>query len=346
MKKLAITAVTVLLMCTLFVSASPAEENETKSFVESMTENVTISGLIEVQAGFESYFDDTNTSDIWLETADFEIGFEPNEWVNGYVYICWYDDDESFDLDEAVVNLGNTDKYPVTLSVGKMYVPFGVFETNMVSDPLTQEFGETRKVAFKINGEYKNVYGSVYTFNGDVDEVGEEDKIRCFGANIGYTMETEKVEMDLGLDYINNIMESFGFQDNYDDMELQDYADGLSAHAVVSSGPVKVIGEYVTAMDDIEFTDEKIDAPKAWNMEVGYNFKALNKDAIVGVSYQGTDNTPGWLPEKRLMGTAGVNLTDHVGVAVEYRHDEDYSEGDGGTGEDCQALTVQMGLDF
>jgi hypothetical protein len=336
-------------MGALFVTALAAEEteeNETKAFVEALTENVTISGLIEVNAGFESYFDDTNTSDIWLETADLEIGFEPNEWVNGYVYICWYDDDENFDLDEAVVNFGNTDKFPVTVSAGKMYVPFGIFESNMVSDPLTQDFGETRNVAFKINGEYENVYGSIYTFNGEVDEVGEEDKIRCFGANIGYILETDKVEMDLGLDYINNIMESFGFQDNYEDMELEDYADALAAHAVVSSGPVQVIGEYIAAMDDIEFIDAVIDAPKAWNMEVGYNFKALNKDAKVGVSYQGTDNVAGWLPEKRYLGTAGVNLINNVDFAVEYRHDEDYSEDEGGSGEDCHAFTVQMALDF
>ena len=68
-------------------------------------------------------------------------------------------------VDGAVITLGNTEKNPVYLAAGKMAVPFGNYETQMISDPLTLEIGETAEDALQLGVEAGGFYGSVYAFN-------------------------------------------------------------------------------------------------------------------------------------------------------------------------------------
>lgn len=46
------------------------------------------------------------------------------------------EDDNSVGIDEADITLGGTDDIPVYLKAGRLYVPFGNFETNMISETL------------------------------------------------------------------------------------------------------------------------------------------------------------------------------------------------------------------
>jgi hypothetical protein len=57
-----------------------------------------------------------------------------------------------------------------------MYVPFGNFESQIISDPLTLEIGEAGEDALQVGVEVEGFYDSIYTFNGDVTE-GGDDKI-------------------------------------------------------------------------------------------------------------------------------------------------------------------------
>jgi len=62
----------------------------------------------------------------------------------------------------GTITLGNMEMFPVYLTAGKMYVPFGNFESNMIQDPVTLEIGETRESAGQVGFEHSGFYGSAY----------------------------------------------------------------------------------------------------------------------------------------------------------------------------------------
>ncbi|MCK5738342.1 LbtU family siderophore porin [bacterium] len=169
-------------------------------------DRITISGVLEAEAGYTSTdYDepsesDENESDAALATMEFGIDAELNEYVSGHALFLWEEDDtEPVDLDEGFITISGGDVMPLYLSAGKMYVPFGNFESTMISDPLTLELGETRESAIQVGFESEGFYGSVYVFNGDIDEDGEDSHIDNFGANAGFTIENDDFSLDVGV---------------------------------------------------------------------------------------------------------------------------------------------------
>ena len=126
--------------------------------------------------------------------------------------------------------------------------------------------------------------------------------------------------------------------------ELDEYVDGFAAHAVFSMGPVMLIGEYVTALDEGEIeTDTSLmtlDEMSAWNAEVACAFDLAGREATVAFGYQGTDKAGDFLPETRVLGTIGMEIYDATTLAFEYLHDE-YENDD-----EADAFTAQLAIEF
>ncbi|MFW6052906.1 MAG: LbtU family siderophore porin, partial [Desulfosalsimonas sp.] len=208
-----------------------------------------VSGLLEAEAGYESidYNDpaeeDEDASDVALATMELGVDAVVNDYVSGHVLFLWEEDDtEPVDLDEGFITLTGGANRPAYMSAGKMYVPFGNFETHMISDPLTLELGEARESAIQAGLEMNGFYGSVYLFNGDADEFDKDSHIDNYGANAGFVMESEKFSLDIGASYINNITDADSWEGYIDDeieedAALDDYVGGLGAHAIMSTGP-------------------------------------------------------------------------------------------------------------
>jgi hypothetical protein len=322
-------------------------------------DRITISGLLEAEAGYTSTdYDepsesDENESDAALATMEFGIDAELNEYVSGHALFLWEEDDtEPIDIDEGVITISGGDNLPIYLNAGKMYVPFGNFESTMISDPLTLELAETRESAVQVGFELKGFYGSIYAFNGDIDEAGEDSHIDNFGANAGFAMENDNLCLDAGVSYINNILDSDGLGDwaeetmDTDSTELKDYVDGFGAHIIVNTGPVTFIGEYITMIDDPEFISDMPDIGfkgekiSAYNAEVAFTFDMAGKETTVGVGYQGTDDAEDFLPETRIIGSIGVEIFDSTSLALEYAHDEFEND------DEVDIVTAQLAIEF
>lgn len=312
-------------------------------------ETVLISGVLEIEAAFENNdVDGEDTSDITLATAEVGIEAKPVEWLTGFALLSWEDDDEKIIFDEAHITLGASEEIPYYLQAGKLYVPFGVYETNMISDPLTLELGEIVDTAVQVAVEMSGFRGSIYFFNGETDEANEDDKVRCFGASVGYSLEGDVLTVDVGGDWINNILESGPLNEMVRDTgELEDYVGGYGFHANLWVGPFSVFTEIIAATDDIEFAGmEKKEAPMAWAVEAGYTFEVVGRETTVALGYQATDEAVGILPESRILGSVGVGLSDSLSVALECSTSDDYARSDGGSDEGIDILTLQLALEF
>ena len=320
--------------------------------LSGIQEHISLSGLIEVEASFGDDFEDNDLSDIVLATVELGIDAEINDWVKGHLLLLYEEDEtEPIDVDEGTITIGNPEVCPGYVTAGKMYVPFGNFETHMISDPLTLELGETNESAIQVGVETSGFYASVYAFNGDVDEHdNDDDEIEGFGVNAGFAYENDSVSLDLGVYYINNIGDSDLLTEFLPD-EIDDYVEGYGVHGIFNIGPFSLIGEYMESGDEFEVGELAFGSdgaePAAWNVEAGYTFELAGKETTLAIGYQGTDEALALeLPETRLMGSVAMEIFDSTSLAFEWTHDEDYDESDGGTGEDTDIATIQLGVEF
>ncbi|MEJ2115211.1 MAG: LbtU family siderophore porin [Gammaproteobacteria bacterium] len=224
---------------------------------------IEIGGVAEVEAGYNDPGEGDSSSDIALATAELEIFAQVNEWVSTETTLLFEENDTDLEVDVAVVTIAHPDK-PWFISSGLIYEPFGTFETNLISDPLTLEIAETRETSVLAGIENNGFAGSVYVFNGDLSEKGDDD-IDNFGAFVSYSQENENSSFAVNLGYINDIGDSDTLQDviqeNIDAaaVEYSDQVAGFSIDGMYTYGPFNIIAEYIMALDDFEsdeFTDE------------------------------------------------------------------------------------------
>jgi hypothetical protein len=330
-----------------------------------------LGGLIELEAFTKEDFDKSETSDVSLATVEFSMDVYPTNWSQGRLVFLYEEgeEDDHLLIDEGTVTLGNMDKFPATVAIGKKYLPFGSYLTSTISDPLTLELGETSDSVMQVDSQVMGMYGSAYVFNGDISEIGEDNKIDAYGAALGFANVVENFSYDFGVEWINNIADTDGIGDHLSDTvndEINDYVDGFSAHMLMSYGQVNFFAEYVGALQSFETAEldfrGKGARPEALSFEIGYNTELLNRDALFTIGYQATEEALALgLPEERYLVAMSLGIFDNTTFSLEWAHDEDYDDGDfsatcldddgnvigcNGSNNDADTLTMQLAVEF
>ncbi|MCG8427907.1 MAG: LbtU family siderophore porin [Chromatiales bacterium] len=310
-------------------------------------QGVEMSGLVEVEASHTSPFEGDDESDLVVATVELGVEAQVNDWMSANLLLLWEEDEGDVTVDEAFVTFGNADVSPFSFTAGRIVAPFGVFETHMVSDPFTLDLGETKETAALVGYESNGINAAAYAFNGDLDH--SDNHIDNFGLSVGYGND----DFNVGLDYISDIGDSDVLADVVDEAAYSDRVGGVAVHAQYSAGPISVIGEYVTAVDDFEVGALEFDGegarPAAFNIEAGYTMEqgVAGRETTVAVGYQQTKEALAIeLPEKRVSVAASVAVNDNATIAVEWAHDTDYDQSEGGTGENADTVTAQLAVEF
>mgnify|MGYP000471044422 CR=1 FL=1 len=325
--------------------------------LDRLSDRLTLSGLLEVEGIYHSNYQDDASSDLELATLEFGVDAEIHEYVSSHVLFLYEEPtDEDIEVDKALITLGNPAKFPVYLTAGRQYLPFGAYKTAMVSDPLTLEIAESQETALLLRFKEKGAYGGVYAFNGDVDESGDsEDHIDNYGANVGYQMETDDLATDISVSYLNNIADSDTLGDTLQDKaggEIKDYVPGMAASSSLEFNSFTLIGEYISALDDFQQNKIGFDGNgarlSAWNAELGYSFDLQGRETTLAAAYQGTDEASDLeLPQNRYMASISMGLfQNNVTLSLEYAYDQDYDQDKGGTDEEAQTVTAQLATGF
>lgn len=337
-------------------AGQPAQIDSGKSLIQAINDHVELTGLIEIEAFKAKDFNDDDSSDIALATVEIGLNAQISEWSMAHVLLLYEEGEEDNHLiiDEGTITLGNTEKFPVYFTAGRMYLPFGFYESAMISDPLTLELGEINDSAVQIGFNSSGFYGSVYGFNGDINETGKDDEVDSWGVNAGYVYEAEGFALDVGMDWLNNLGDADSVGDYLEESNItaiRDYVNGYAVHAVFDISPLRLIGEYVAALDEFEQTEIDFDnqgaKPEAMSFEVNYTTELFSRETVFALGYQNTEESLQLgLPEERYLGAVRIGLFDRTTLALEYLIDEDYDEGEGGTGEDANAATIQLAVEF
>lgn len=330
---------------TAVVGEVESEEAKDEGLLSYINDHVNFSGAIEVEAGWSEDFEGVSESSVDLATAEFAFEAEIAAWALGTIAIEWDGDEDKLTVDEAFIALGGTEKFPTYVQAGRYVVPFGVYDGNTVSDPLTTEAFETKEDAVMVGSSFGPVSFDVYAYNGDTNEGGDESNVEQFGAVVGYVLETDGVEIEAHLGYSSSIVDSDTLQEELD--PEADYVDGVAIQASVRAANAVLIGEYITAIDDYEPVDESVTSkPAAFQIEAGYNIDLGGFPSLVALAYSGSSDLGGILPKSRWMAVFGIELSEGLGVNLEYANDTDYDVKDGGTGEKADSVIAQLYYEF
>ncbi len=349
--------------------------------IETELPKIQLSGLIEVGAVWQNVEGgplDEDESDLCLTTVEITAEAELNEWVN--VAAVFLYEDASFawsgepgettvEIDEAVVTIGNTEKYPLYATAGKMYVPFGALLTHFPDDPLldapvTLLLGETLEKAVLIGVKHEGFSVSAYCFNGDMDEYGEDNTIESYGFDANFSMQDESgLDILVGGSYISNIMEADVVADRVSEEAdhlfgagnwgVDDYTDGLAGYVHVGYQDFFVDGEYMTYLDEPEFEmsvapfETSADAkPQVWNIEAGYNYD-WGRNLEIVLKYAGSDEAEFLgIPQQRYGVCLNQDIFEDVVASVGYLWDNYTEDRDPDNREERDLVFAQIAIEF
>ncbi len=102
-------------------------------------ERLKFSGTIEVEAAYTDstdWGDDNSTSDIVLATAEIVLDVAIFENVGIHLVSLYKEGDVEVGVNEGYLELVNFSDTDFSTKLGKMYLPFGQLETNLVNDTL------------------------------------------------------------------------------------------------------------------------------------------------------------------------------------------------------------------
>jgi len=324
-------------------------EKKSAGLSSNITDRISISGLIEVEGAAEKIgYEDGSTesgSDMTLATAQLGFGVKLTEEVSGNFSLLHEEDATDLEVDEAAIDVNYA---PFFARFGRLYVPFGVFNSHFISDPLTLELGETRETAALL-GYGENLFSiSTFVFNGNAEKIGEEDHIRDWGASL---VLTPMEGLEFGGSYLSDIADT----DAELAAEYRQRVGGWSAFAIVEHGAFGVSAEVlgaVKAFDPVDLdadADGQGDKPLAWNLEVSWT---PTEKMELAARYEGSDEFAGQ-PERQYGADISWNLVDHATLSLEYlrgRFDRNFAgdlvNSDGSSADKRDLVTVQLAFEF
>lgn len=170
-------------------------------------------------------------------------------------------------LRRGFVTVGDLGVTPFYFSVGQMFAPFGRYNTQMLSNPMTATIGQTLNRIALLGFYNDGLYAEGYVFRGDA-AVGPSNNINNGGANIGYQYNGNDWGFGLGAGYIRDLADSLGIQKtgaasnmfqgfgfNSATESLHDLVPGADLHGAIHVAKVTLIGEYVGATSSFNAND-------------------------------------------------------------------------------------------
>jgi hypothetical protein len=283
-----------------------------------------------------------------LGIGELGVIVKPNDKVNvmtSWIYEGKVDaadaDKTPFENDEAYVQFHALPDEKLDIIAGKQYLPFGKFDSAMITDPLTLQMGETRKdKALVVSSKQGKFSGKVYGFDSDSSNIADGKKFGTgYGAGVGFDGKVFGKPFAAGVDYISNIAEAGGFADG----DVSRKIPAVTYHSTSKWGRVTFNSETMAALKALEpgdlggnvATSEK---PAASRSEVAFD---LHNDRTIAATWNATRHAQALGLDKRYAAVVYRQpIYKDLQGAVEWRESKSYAD------EKARTLTVQVAYEF
>lgn len=309
--------------------------------------------LIEAEYVSNEDFTGVKQSDVALATLEVQLDGSTNAGMAGHLVFLYEDDptavtNDVMAIDEAYLSLVLSEQHPMRVDVGRLYVPFGRFNTALISDPLTLDLGETREDVIQITMTDRAWGWIVYGFNGDSQLVVGDDTASDWGTELSYVSHSGGTVLDMAFGYIDSFADSDTLQGTIATIGgMQKRPAGRSFSFRMASGSLQLIYETVAASDTFDVADLVYSGqgakPSATNLELAMLFGTSQ----LAFAQQSTEQA--WalgLPKSRDAVVYGVALSEATEFKMEYATENDYAVAAGGSGRSARSLTLQLATRF
>lgn len=354
-----------------------------------------LSGEVQGSAYSQKDFNGGHSSDINLTDAELDMQALINRWITGFITFA-YDDSPTAEgnrifnsnvyLDTAFFTFGDLDKTKWRLTAGQIYVPFGLYNSFLISNPLNKDMFRTKArpilVGYGIPGT-PGLSGSLYSFVGatrtghiepDITERSRNDKINQYGADVNYDFHLGKLHSNWGTSYIANVADSLGMQaTGLDSEEFAGFNDfsgaqvlahrvpGLDFRGEVDISQVGLFGEYTMATRDFNQANMTFNGrgakPSDYHLEGFYSFNAWEKPGTFAIGYDHSYQALALnVPEQQIAAVVNISFWRNTVASLELRHQINYDGDDTASGNlgpifipdghTSNAVTVQFNVYF
>ena len=329
-----------ILLASLLIGAGAARADEWQGLQQAP--GVGLGVLVEVEAVYEKTGDE-ESSDVNVETFEVGLEAEPMEGVRGEASLLWEEgDSDSLDVDAAFIELGGTEALPLTVSAGRLYLPFGAFNGLLVSDPLTLELGETRETAVALSGEWNGFTAWAGAFAGEREDT---ENIENAAAALSWSpMEG----LTLGVSALSDLGEGGGYIDDINDVIASEgsaeKATALSAFFLLERGAWVLSAEVLGATEDLAWTNAEGETtsarPLAWHVDAAC---AFNDTWSAAARYEGSrEFKADEMPEHQGGAAVFYQMNTFAVLGAEYL----YGTFDDVETDDRHLATLQLALEF
>jgi hypothetical protein len=357
MKKL----LSILLLGSVAFAQQPAlntltQNEDNPEFIHHWFDRYSISGLINIEdiAQSKKEFSSHHGNEADISAAKLNLDAHPVNWLSGHVGLFYATDSKYYEqgyrnraglkVDEAYITLANFDKTPFFARAGEQYLSFGRYYQFPLLTSLTQQLSETKALSTQLGWIAENgTYGSVAVFNGKRRQDGDA---RTNGvASINYTNTNHLVGVDVGMDYISNMID-VGAISQAISGRYERRVGGVAGHANITAGHFDFGLQYVKALKEFHSQDfaYQVDAenirgaePRAGSVKAGYTFTLWDKSNKINTGYQWSReaysvNADGLqLPYDRWFASYSIRLKQPIILSALIARDKDYSVSNGGT---------------
>ncbi len=295
-------------------SRQASQPTATAAAGKSWTDRITLSGQAEFLAT-HSELDEGSENDLDVDNVELTIDAQVNKLVSLSATLKYEDDPEGEDdffVDEAIAVIAKEGN-PLSLTLGKSGIPFGVIESATWTDPLTDDLTDNTDDLAMLSYAQGGFSSDLYIFKGDQDN---DDHVNNAGLNLGYAFDNG---LSLGAGYLNDIgnTEAFGLTENQ---------SAWRVNAALELGELGFSAEWIQAD---EFDALNGAEPSVWHLGTHYNTAVFGAPGTLALGYSESDEAEGLdLAEQRLAASVSRELGANAELIAEYVHEEGYDSAD------------------
>lgn len=283
-------------------------------YAHAADSNPKISGVVEVEMTADS---------IAASTVELAFSKQVNSSVTADMSLLY--EGATTDIDAATITIAPKES-GWNITSGQFVVPFGSFDSNMISDPLTLELAETNANALQFGYEAGGFVLSAYTASGATS-------LDTNGYNLAYKYESDKARFGLGMGSTNNLSKSGG-------IDSTDQVAGQSLIATMGLGGLDLTYENIAA--GAAFTTGTLigQQPTATNIELAYGFTLGGKETTLALGSQSSEQANGLLAKSRTMLGLSSEIMQGTSLGLEYNEETDYAS------VASSNITVKLAVEF
>ncbi len=311
---------------------------------------LSVYGAVELEGSYNNYEpsqgEGSTESNFSIATAEVFFDATINKYTKGLIHLLYEGEGDAMNVDEAFILIGQTEDMPFYFLGGLMYPAIGMFETYMVSDPITQNVFETQATAGEVGWaqDWFNVGAGVFNAGVHQSDDAPDNNINSFYVRAQFDAPEgalgEGVDLNFGVAYTNNIAGG-NLGDEVVDEKLKDLVGGLSLMLNAQYRWVVFNGEYITALDDFQagelsFASGKV-KPYAYNLELAF---LPIEDWTFAVRYEGGSDLGDFEPERQYGFTVSWNFLPDTAISLEWLR------GDYANDDERNLITTQLAVAF